>query len=80
MNKETMAEPDKLYTLCTQYDLAMPLTYTLALDEGHSAARRPMPPHLKSEHEELMLRSQLALGQYNKVLAEGMSGDESPMI
>lgn len=72
-----MAEPDELYTLRAQYWLGH---YAMALDEGRSAARRPMPPHLKSEREELMLRSQLALGQYDKVMAEGSSPDKSPAL
>ena len=63
-----MAEPDELYTLRAQYWLGH---YTLALDEGRAAARRPMPPHLKSEREEMIARCQLALGQYDKVMADG---------
>lgn len=70
-----MAEPDELYTLRAQYWLGH---YSLALDEGRSAARRPMPPHLKSEREELMLRAQLGLGQYDRVIAEGR--DKSPAM
>eukprot|EP00585_Thalassiosira_rotula_P004065 CAMPEP_0196141090 /NCGR_PEP_ID=MMETSP0910-20130528/8768_1 /TAXON_ID=49265 /ORGANISM="Thalassiosira rotula, Strain GSO102" /LENGTH=301 /DNA_ID=CAMNT_0041402127 /DNA_START=51 /DNA_END=956 /DNA_ORIENTATION=- len=72
-----MAEPDELYTLRAQYWLGH---YTLALDEGRSAARRPMSPHLKAEREELMLRSQLALGQYDKVMAEGSASGKSPAL
>lgn len=72
-----MTEPDELYTLRAQYWLGH---YAMALDEGRSAARRPMPPHLKAEREELMLRSQLALGQYDKVMAEGSSPDKSPAL
>ena len=72
-----MAEPDELYTLRAQYWLGH---YTLALDEGRAAARRPMSPHLKSEREELMLRCQLALGQYDKVMAEGGSANASPAL
>ena len=30
-----------------------------------------MPPHLKSEREEMMVRSQLGLGRYDRVMAEG---------
>lgn len=63
-----MAEPDELYTLRAQYWLGH---YSLALDEGRQAARRPMPPHLKTEREEMTLRSQLALGQFDAVAAEG---------
>ena len=71
-----MAEPDELYTLRAQYWLGH---YTLALDEGRSAARRPMSPHLKLEREEMMLRSQLGLGQYDKVMADG-GGDKAPAM
>ena len=51
----TMAEPDELYLhppSAMQYWLGH---YILALDEGRSAARRPMPmlPHLKLELEEM---------------------------
>mmetsp|Transcript_37628 Transcript_37628/g.80313 ORF Transcript_37628/g.80313 Transcript_37628/m.80313 type:complete len:302 (-) Transcript_37628:131-1036(-) len=72
-----MTEPDELYTLRAQYWLGH---YTLALDEGKQAARRPMPPHLKSEREELVLRCHLALGQYDKVMSEGNSGGKSPAL
>ena len=72
-----MAEPDELYTLRAQYWLGH---YTLALDEARSAARRPMPPHLKSEREELMLRAQIGLGQYDRVVAEGGGRDKSPAM
>ncbi|KAL7427170.1 hypothetical protein ACHAXH_001003 [Discostella pseudostelligera] len=75
-----MAEPDELYTLRAQYWLGH---YALALDEGRSAARRPMPPHLKSEREEMMLRSQLGLGQYDRIMAEGGGGggtDKAPAL
>lgn len=72
-----MDTPDELYTLRAQYWLGH---YTLALDEARSAARRPMPPHLKSEREELMLRSQLGLGQYDKVMADGSGADKSPAM
>eukprot|EP00571_Detonula_confervacea_P017282 CAMPEP_0172297072 /NCGR_PEP_ID=MMETSP1058-20130122/229_1 /TAXON_ID=83371 /ORGANISM="Detonula confervacea, Strain CCMP 353" /LENGTH=303 /DNA_ID=CAMNT_0013006177 /DNA_START=23 /DNA_END=934 /DNA_ORIENTATION=- len=72
-----MDTPDELYTLRAQYWLGH---YALALDEGRSAARRPMPPHLKSEREELMLRSQLGLGQYDKVMSDGSGADKSPAM
>ena len=72
-----MAEPDELYTLRAQYWLGH---YTLALDEGRQAARRPMPPHLKTEREEMMLRAQLALKQYDLVLAEGGGSSKSPTL
>ena len=71
-----MAEPDELYTLRAQYWLGH---YTLALDEGRAAARRPMPTHLKSEREEMMLRCQLALGQYDKVMADAGSSSSLAM-
>jgi Tfp pilus assembly protein PilF len=72
-----MAEPDELYTLRAQYWLGH---YALALDEARSAARRPMPPHLKSEREELVLRAQIGLGQYDRVVAEGSGRDKSPAM
>jgi len=72
-----MAEPDELYTLRAQYWLGH---YSLALDEARSASRRPMPPHLKSEREELALRCHLGLGQYDKVLSEGSGADKSPAM
>jgi len=62
-----MAEPDELYTLRAQYWLGH---YRLALEEGKAISRRPMPPHLKSEREEFILRASLALGEYDKVLKE----------
>lgn len=71
-----MAEPDELYTLRAQYWLGH---YALALDEARASARRPMAPHLKSEREELMLRCQLGLGQYDKVMADGGSGGTAAM-
>jgi len=61
-----MSEPDELYTLRAQYWLGH---YALALDECRSAARRPLPPHLKTEREELLFRCHLALGQHDKVVA-----------
>ncbi|KAL7546760.1 hypothetical protein ACHAWF_010095 [Thalassiosira exigua] len=71
-----MAEPDELYTLRAQYWLGH---YVLALDEGKASARRPMPPHLKSEREELVLRCHLAMGNYDKVATDGGSSD-SPAL
>lgn len=62
-----MTEPDELYTLRAQYWLGH---YQLALDEARSIARRPMPSHLKVEREEFVLRSLLALKQYDKVQSE----------
>lgn len=61
-----MSEPDELYTLRAQYWLGH---YALALDEGRAAARRPLPPHLKAEREELVFRCHLGLGQYDKIVA-----------
>jgi coatomer protein complex subunit epsilon len=72
-----MSEPDELYTLRAQYWLGH---YALALDEGRSSIRRPMPPHLKSEREEMMLRAQLGLGQYHRVVAEGTGHDKPPAL
>jgi coatomer protein complex subunit epsilon len=72
-----MAEPDELYTLRAQYWLGH---YALALDEARAAARRPMSPHLKSEREELILRAQIGLGQYDRVIAEGGGRDRSPAM
>lgn len=72
-----MSEPDELYTLRAQYWLGH---YNLALDEARSASRRPMQPHLKSEREELLLRSQLGLKAYDKVLADASGTDKSPAI
>ena len=72
-----MAEPDELYTLRAQYWLGH---YTLALEEGRQADRRPMASHLKTEREEMMLRCQLALGQYDLVMAEGGGGMKSPAL
>lgn len=70
-----MSEPDELYTVRAQYWLGH---YSLSLDEARQVARRPMPPHLKSEREELVLRAQLALGNYDKVIADG-SGMDKPL-
>jgi coatomer protein complex subunit epsilon len=72
-----MAEPDELYTLRAQYWLGH---YALALDEARSASRRPMPNHLKSEREEMILRCQIGLGQYDKVVSEGGGRDKSPAM
>lgn len=60
-----MAEPDELYTLRAQYWLGH---YTLALDEAKNASRKPMPPHLKNEREELVLRCYLGLKSFDKVI------------
>ncbi|KAL9184782.1 hypothetical protein ACHAXT_012752 [Thalassiosira profunda] len=69
-----MAEPDELYTLRAQYWLGH---FAMALDEGRQAARRPLPPHLKSEREEFVLRSLLAMGNHDKVMADGGGADKS---
>jgi coatomer subunit epsilon len=61
-----MSEPDDLYTLRAQFWMGH---YQMAMDEAKSVMRRPMSPELKIEREEFMLRSQLALGQYDKVIA-----------
>mmetsp|Transcript_20160 Transcript_20160/g.49436 ORF Transcript_20160/g.49436 Transcript_20160/m.49436 type:complete len:94 (-) Transcript_20160:822-1103(-) len=61
-----MSEPDELYTLRAQYWLGH---YQLALDEAKSIQRRPMSPALKAEREEFILRCQLAMGQYDKVIS-----------
>ena len=66
-----MSEPDELYTLRAKYWLGH---YALALDEGRSAARRPLPTHLKAEREEFVRRCHLALGQYDPVVADPQSG------
>lgn len=63
-----MAEPDELYTLRAQFWLGH---YQLAVDEAKSVARRPMSPALKQEREEFLMRSYVALGQYDKVSASG---------
>jgi len=68
-----MAEPDELYTIRAQYWLGH---YRLALEEGKAISRRPMPPHLKTEREEFVLRAHLALGEYDKVLKETQSSTQ----
>jgi len=70
-------DPDELYTLRAQYWLGH---YQLALEEGKSIARQPMPPHLKSEREEFVTRAQLALGFYDKVIKDSLLSDASPAI
>mmetsp|Transcript_15049 Transcript_15049/g.18878 ORF Transcript_15049/g.18878 Transcript_15049/m.18878 type:complete len:294 (+) Transcript_15049:141-1022(+) len=70
-------EPDELYTLRAQYWLGH---YKLCLEEGRSIARRPMPPHLKLEREEFMLRAHLALGQYDKVKNDANGPNAAPGI
>lgn len=73
--KFTMTEPDELYTLRAQFWLGH---YQLALEEGKSIMRRPMSPALKAEREEFMVRSQLALGQYDRVISS--SADSPGML
>eukprot|EP00978_Attheya_sp_CCMP212_P040133 scaffold215900_cov32-Attheya_sp.AAC.1 len=63
-------DPDELYTLRAQYWLGH---YNLCLDEAKAIARRPMSPALKNEREEFVARAQLALGQWDKVLADASS-------
>ena len=70
-----MAEPDELYTLRAQYWLGH---YALAIEEAKSVVRRPMSPQLKLEREEFLLRAQLALGEYDKVIAGAQEGDGRP--
>jgi len=70
-------EPDELYTLRAQFWLGH---YGLCLEEGKQAVRRPMPPHLKAEREEVMLRAMIALGEYDRVVTEANAGDKSPAI
>ena len=63
-------DPDELYTLRAQYWLGH---YQLALEEAKSISRRPMSPQLKVEREELVLRSLLATGEFEKVI-QGSDG------
>jgi len=63
-------DPDELYTLRAQYWLGH---YQMALDEAKSISRRPMAPQLKLEREELVLRSLLAMGEFEKVI-QGSEG------
>ena len=62
----TGTDPDELYTLRAQYWLGH---FSLALEEAKSIMRRPMSPELKVEREQFMLRSQLAMGEYGKVIS-----------
>lgn len=63
-----MAEPDELYTLRAQFWLGH---YSMAVDEAKSVMRRPMSPELKAEREIFQLRAQLALGEFDRVIASG---------
>jgi len=74
--KTTMSEPDELYTLRAQYWLGH---YRQCVEEGKSVSRRPMGPQLKNEREEFVLRAQLALGEYDKVLRETEGSDRPSM-
>ena len=69
------AEPDELYTLRAQYWLGH---YALAMEEAKAVVRRPMSPQLKLEREELLLRAQLGLGEYDKVIAAAQAVSDSP--
>jgi len=72
-----MSEPDELYTLRAQYWLGH---YSLCLDEAKSIARLPMAPNLKIEREEFVLRSYLALGEFEKVLQLPTQNEDHPGI
>lgn len=73
-----MTEPDELYTLRAQYWLGH---YAMAMEEAKAVVRRPMSPALKLEREEFLLRSQLGLGQYDRVIADAQAaGDSNPAI
>ena len=65
-NRSTMTEPDELYTLRAQFWLGH---YQMAADEAKSIMRRPMSPALKAEREEFVLRSLIAMGQFDKVIS-----------
>jgi len=69
-----MAEPDELYTLRAQYWLGH---YALALDEARNAGRRPMPPHLKNERDELVLRCHLGSKSYDKIISSVAAGENN---
>ena len=66
-------DPDELYTLRAQYWLGH---YQMALDEAKSISRRPMAPQLKLEREELVLRSLLAMGEFEKVIQGSEGADK----
>jgi coatomer protein complex subunit epsilon len=61
-----MSEPDELYTLRAQYWLGH---YQMAMDEAKSIMRRPMSAELKQEREEFVTRCQIAMKDYDKVIA-----------
>lgn len=66
-------DPDELYTLRAQYCLGH---YQLALEEAKSISRRPMAPQLKVEREEFVLRSLLAMGEFEKVIQGSEGADK----
>eukprot|EP00560_Eucampia_antarctica_P003397 CAMPEP_0197831576 /NCGR_PEP_ID=MMETSP1437-20131217/10826_1 /TAXON_ID=49252 ORGANISM="Eucampia antarctica, Strain CCMP1452" /NCGR_SAMPLE_ID=MMETSP1437 /ASSEMBLY_ACC=CAM_ASM_001096 /LENGTH=304 /DNA_ID=CAMNT_0043434545 /DNA_START=42 /DNA_END=956 /DNA_ORIENTATION=+ len=72
-----MTEPDELYTLRAQFWLGH---YSLCLEEVKALIRRPMPPHLKAEREEIAARALLAMGEYDKVIREGDGPTKSPAM
>jgi hypothetical protein len=70
-DRETMSEPDELYTLRAQFWLGH---YQMALDEARSIMRRPMSPDLKAEREEIIARCYIAMKDYDKVISGDTSG------
>jgi len=72
-----MTEPDELYTLRAQYWLGH---YALAIEEAKGVVRRPMSPQLKVEREEFLMRSQLALGQFDRVIADAQAAGDQPAL
>ena len=68
-------DPDDLYTLRAHYWLGH---YTLCLDEAKLVSRRPIAANLKVEREEFVLRAQLALKQYDKVIRDSEGDDRTP--
>lgn len=64
--------PDELYTLRAQYWLGH---YDLCLDECRSVARRPMPPSLKEERQEFVVRCYLAKGEAERAEQECEGGE-----
>lgn len=48
--------------------------YQMALDEAKSIMRRPMSPELKQEREEFVTRCQIAMKDYDKVIAGDSPG------
>mmetsp|Transcript_1675 Transcript_1675/g.2395 ORF Transcript_1675/g.2395 Transcript_1675/m.2395 type:complete len:306 (+) Transcript_1675:149-1066(+) len=72
-----MTEPDELYTLRAQYWLGH---YKLAVEEAKSISRRPMSSSMKIEREEFLLRSLLALKQYERVIKDSSGNEKSAGI